>query len=172
TSGALPLAPAGFGLQLLRTLELLLRAGIRRIAAAAHRVPGRRQELEQTEVGAVRGLRVEVRLALDDRRPLGTGCNEHGLDLGGAQGAPARTGVAAAGARVTGVTARVTGVRAARVAGVGAAGVGRGLLLLGALENHLGFGFGEDLLVLLLLLHLFAVDGLDLVDDLLRAVFA
>src|SRR5699024_8922585 len=93
-----------------------------------------------------------------------------------ASGAGAASG-AAAGARVaagvTGVARTgIAGVRAARVAGVGAAGVSRLFLLLGALENHLGFGFGEDLLVLLLLLHLFAVDGLDLVDDLLRAVFA
>src|SRR5699024_9310832 len=77
-----------------------------------------------------------------------------------------------AGARVTGVRAGVTGVRAARVAGIGATGIGRGLLLLGALEDHLGFGLGEDLLVLLLLLHLFAVDGLDLVGDLLLPVLA
>src|SRR5699024_8902171 len=76
-------------------------------------------------------------------------------------------------AGVTGVARTgIAGVRAARVAGVGAAGVGRGLLLLGALDSHLGCGLGEHLLVLLLILHLFAVYGLALVDDLLRASFA
>src|SRR5699024_8314979 len=82
-----------------------------------------------------------------------------GIDLSvahvAASGAGAASG-AAAGARVaagvTGVARTgIAGVRAARVAGVGAAGVSRLFLLLGALENHLGFGFGEDLLVLLLL---------------------
>src|SRR5699024_6414728 len=83
----------------------------------------------------------------------------------------------AAGARVaagvTGVARTgIRGVRAARVAGGGAAGVGRGLPLLGARENQLGFGVGEDLLVLLFLLHLFAGDGLDLGDDLHGAAVA
>ena len=112
-------------------------------------------------MGAVRGLRVEVRFALDDRVPLGAGSAEHVLDL-----LRAHRAASAAGA------GSVVGAARTGTAGVRATGVARGLLLLGAFDDDLGLGFGEDFLVLLLLLHLIAVDGLDLVGDLLLTVLA
>src|SRR5699024_6254370 len=100
---------------------------------------------------------VEVRFALGDLVPLRPGSTEHGLDLCGAHVAASGAGAASGAAAGARVAAGVTGVARTGIAGVtrvGAAGVSRLFLLLGALENHLGFGFGEDLLVLLLLLHL------------------
>src|SRR5699024_2958973 len=145
-SGAGPLSPAGCGLELLGALELLPRAGIDRVAAAAHGLPGGELELEHTAVSVVplaQRTGAVVRFALGDLVPLRPGSTEHGLDLCGAHVAASGAGAAsgaAAGARVaagvTGVARTgIAGVRAARVAGVGAAGVSRLFLLLGALEN-------------------------------------
>ena len=52
-SGAGPLSPAGLGLERLRTVELLTRAGVDRVARAAHAAPGGELELEEAEVRVV-----------------------------------------------------------------------------------------------------------------------
>src|SRR5699024_8490658 len=143
-----------------------------------HGTAGGWRDPEQSVACLVRlfpGTGVAVRFALGALVPLRPGSTEHGLDLCGAHVAASGAGAASGAAAGARVAAGVTGVARTGVAGVtrvGAAGVSRLFLLLGALDDDLGLGFPAELLGCLLLLHLFAVDGLDLVDDLLRAVFA
>src|SRR5699024_9065790 len=155
-----PLAPALLLLQDLGALELLARVGISRVAGTAHGLPRGDLELEETEVSAVRlvdGLGVEVRLALDEVVPAGAGSAQHLLDLCRRHGAAVAVVLLAGVPRVAGV-ARITGV-----VGVIAVALGGGsrLRLLRAQEDDLLLRLGNDLLRLLGLRDLLAVDGRD-----------